>query len=40
MSYPILAPNCSWYKSTQSRAVFTLINIVDSYTPTGNETET
>lgn len=40
MSYPILAPNCTWYKSTQSRAVLTLINIVDSYTPTGNETET
>lgn len=40
MSYPILAPNSSWYKSTQSRSVFTLINIVDSYSPTGNETET
>lgn len=40
MSYPILAPSSSWYKSTQSRSVFTLINIVDSYSPTGNETET
>ena len=40
MSYPILAPSNTWYKSTQSRNVFTLINIVDSYSPTGNETET
>ena len=40
MSYPILAPSDTWYKSSQSREIITLINIVDSYSPTGNETET
>ena len=40
MAYPILAPNSTWYKSNQNRSTITQINIVDSYTPTGNENET
>jgi len=31
MAYPILAPNSTWYKSTQSRSTITEINIVDFY---------
>lgn len=31
MAYPILAPNSSWYKSTQKRSTITQINIVDTY---------
>lgn len=34
MAYPILAPNSTWYKSTQARSTITEINVVDSYTPT------
>ena len=40
MAYPILAPNSTWYKSSQKRSTITQINIVDSYTPTGSENET
>ena len=39
MAYPILAPNSTWYKSSALRSTITEINIVDSYTPTGSETE-
>ena len=39
MAYPILAPSHTWYKSNVLRSVITQINIVDSYTPTGDETE-
>ena len=39
MAYPVFAANCSWYKGTTKRATITEINIVDSYTPTGSETE-
>lgn len=38
MAYPILAPNSTWYKSTQSRSTITEINIVDSYSGTADET--
>ena len=41
MSEPILAPNSSWFApidTTITRASITEIDIVDSYTPTGNET--
>ena len=40
MAYPILAPSNTWYKSSTLRSTITEINIVDTYTPTGNETET
>lgn len=39
MEYPILAPNCTWYKGTAKRATITQINIVNSYISTGNEDE-
>lgn len=39
LTYPVLAERDSWYKSETSRAYIKEINIVDSYTPTGNETE-
>ena len=34
-----LLPNSTWYKGTTARSTITAINIVDSYTPTGSETE-
>ena len=40
MAYPILAANSTWFtqgNTTVTRASITQINIVDSYTPTGNE---
>lgn len=40
MAYPILAANSTWFtqgNATVTRASITQINIVDSYTPTGNE---
>ena len=37
MAYPILAPNSTWYKSSQSRSTITEINIVDSYSGTADE---
>ena len=40
MAYPILAPKSTWYKSSNDRSTITEINIVDSYTHTGNENET
>ena len=40
MAYPILAPSNTWYKSSALRSTITQINIVDTYTPTGNESET
>ena len=40
MAYPILAPSNTWYKSSNDRSTITEINIVDTYTPTGNENET
>ena len=40
MAYPIMAPSNTWYKTSVLRSTITEINIVDSYTPTGNETET
>ena len=39
MSYPILAPSNTWYKSSTLRSTITEINIVDTYTPTGGEAE-
>ena len=39
MAYPVLAPNCTWYKGAAKRATITQINIVDSYTTTGSENE-
>lgn len=33
MAYPILAANCSWYKSSVPRSTITQIDILDSYTP-------
>lgn len=42
MSYPILAPNYTWYSqggTSTSRTKFTQITILDSYSPTGSETE-
>ena len=39
MSYPILAAQNTWYKSSTAKSTITQINIVDTYTPTGNETE-
>lgn len=40
MAYPIMAPSNTWYKTSVLRSTITEINIVDSYIPTGNETET
>lgn len=43
MAYPILADSGLWYTqggTTTDKATITQINIIDSYTPTGNETET
>lgn len=39
MSYPILAPRDTWYKGETLKSTITQINILDSYTLTGNETE-
>ena len=38
-TYPVLAPNTTWYKSNVAKNTFYTISIVDSYTPTGTETE-
>lgn len=39
--YPSLfAPQQTWYKGTTDKATITEINIVDTYTPTGEEAET
>lgn len=43
MAYPVLAPNRTWFSqggTTTKGSTFTKITIVDSYTPTGEETET
>ena len=43
MAYPVLAPNRTWFSqggTTTQGSTFTKITIVDSYTPTGEETET
>lgn len=43
MGYPILAPNKTWFSqggTATKGSTFTKITIVDSYTPTGEETET
>lgn len=37
---PMLAKNSTWYTSSTPRSTITEIQIVDSYTPTGTETET
>lgn len=37
---PKLAPSNTWYKGTANHNTYTEIHIVDTYTPTGNETET
>lgn len=41
MTIPTLAPNSTWFAPVNgtTRASITEINIVDSYTPTGKETE-
>lgn len=42
MAYPVLAPNRTWFSqggTTTQGSTFTKITIVDSYTPTGEETE-
>lgn len=42
MSYPILKPNSNWFTpnvNTITRNIITIINIVYSYTPSGNETD-
>lgn len=39
VAYPVLAERDTWYKGSTPRYTFTEINIVDSYTPTGDETE-
>lgn len=42
MAYPVLAPNRTWFSqggTTTQGSTFTKITIVDSYTPTGDETE-
>lgn len=40
VEYPVLLPSNTWFKSTtKTRPDFTIIRIVDSYTPTGKETE-
>ena len=36
---PVLAANSSWYKSATEKSAYAVINIVDSYTPTGSEKE-
>lgn len=39
--YPsVLAKGDTWYKGTTAKSTISTINIVDTYTPTGNETET
>ena len=39
--YPeVLAEEQTWYKGVTDKTTITTINIVDTYTPTGNETET
>lgn len=39
MNYPILAQTVTWYKGATARSNITQIDIVDSYTATGNEIE-
>lgn len=42
MNYPIFAPNNTWYSqggTTIKKTTFTYITILDSYTPTGEESE-
>lgn len=39
MAYPILAAQNTWYKGSTAKNTITEINIVDSYTTTGSETE-
>lgn len=42
MAYPVLAPNRTWFSqggTTTQGSTFTKITIVDSYAPTGDETE-
>ena len=39
-SEPILYESCYWYMSKMTRDKVTSITLLDSYTPTGNETET
>lgn len=39
MAYPVLAPQNTWYKGETVKSTLTEINIVDSYTVTGSETE-
>lgn len=42
MSYPIFAPSSTWYSqggTTVAKTTFTEITILDSYTPTGEESE-
>ena len=42
MAYPVLAPNRTWFSqggTTTQGSTFTKITIVDSYAPTGEETE-
>ena len=42
MAYPVLAPNRTWFSqggTTTQGSTFTKITIVNSYTPTGEETE-
>lgn len=36
---PVLAASGSWYKGTTNKYTITEINLVDTYTPTGGETE-
>lgn len=40
MGYPVLSEGNTWFKSGNLRTYFTKIIIRDSYTPTGEETET
>ena len=39
MSYPVLTAQKAWYKGSTAKSDITTINIVNSYTVTGNETE-
>lgn len=42
MAYPVLAPNRTWFSqggTTTKGSTFTKITILDSYTPTGDDTE-
>lgn len=39
MSEPIMAEKDTWYKGTTAKSTITSINVVSSYQPTGNETE-